>query len=146
MLEPSVPDPVALAAWRDGTTATSLAEALGGRGGVVVVEPAAYRRRVTWDSVKALNGRVPVVLVFDESATDIVFVGGSRNEPTTAASRAKEARGIVGDGVAFVALDPMHGGVSMPRANFVVDGAGRVVFATQDFDLLAAASERLLPR
>jgi len=95
--------------------------------------------------VKALAARAPVVVVLDENAKTMV-AHFSRLEPADASRRAADARKIVGDAAAFVGVDTKRDPAAMPPTNLVVDGAGRVVFASDDLVLVAAAAERLLAR
>jgi hypothetical protein len=150
VLDHSLADPVAAATWRDGAEASSLAEAFGGRGGIVVRDSLMHFGAVrvpdeTWPTVKSVARRAPVVVVFDESMPKNV-PSGVRTDGAGAASRAAEARRIVGAGVPFVGVDPMRSAAAMPATHVVVNRGGRVVFASDDLELVGAAAERLLVR
>jgi hypothetical protein len=103
------------------------------------------RRDDTWSAAKSIAERTPVVVAFDENASTTTghFVQFERVDP---ARRAADARKIVGDAVAFVAVDRGSDAAAMPPTNVVVDGAGRVLFASDDLRLVGAAAERLIPR
>jgi hypothetical protein len=133
---------VAVSKWRDGTTATSLARALGPRGGVVVAEAIPSR---SWDAVAAISRRSPVLVVFEESASRTVTQRG-RVETFDTQRRATDARRALGDEVPFVGVDSMRDDGAMPPTNVVVDASGRVLFASQDVELVGDVAELLLRR
>jgi hypothetical protein len=98
-----------------------------------------------WDVVASIARRVPVVVVFNDSASMKTTERDGRTETFDTPRRVSDARRVLGADVPFVGVDPMHGG-SMPETSVVVDGSGRVLFASDDVELVGDVAELLLTR